>query len=339
MPTHAGAALASALDAWSDLPPLPEALAGHCVGVSAGWLLVAGGSLWSAPPWNGGVKTWSDRVYGLQPGATGWKLMGILPHAMGYGAGAQYGDSLVCAGGQNASEVFRDVLRLRIDAAGTLDVETLASLPMPLTNAAAAVSVDHLFLFGGQNSLDVQGTAKNGLQLDLRGERQAWQLLRTPWVHARILPSVAGCADGVFVGGGADLSAGADGATVREYLADAWHLDTRLRQWRALPSLPFATTAAPSICERNGDWVIFGGDDGVLASKIQQLRDTHPGFRKAVLRFDSTVRQWQTWGDLPISLVTTGAALWNGHYVIAGGENQPGHRSARTIQAAVPERR
>ena len=339
MLTYATAPTPSAHAAWSDLPPLPEAVAGQCVGVSAGWLLVAGGSLWSAPPWDGGVKTWSDRVYGLQPGAPAWKLVGTLPRAMGYGAGAQHGDSLLCAGGQNASEVFRDVLRLRISAAGRLVVETLPPLPMPLTNAAAAVSGNHLFLFGGQNTLDPAGTAKNALQLDLRHEHNAWQLLRTPWAHARILPAAAGCADGVFVGGGADLSAGADGAPVRAYLTDAWHLDTRQRQWRALPALPAATTAAPSACGRDGDWLIFGGDDGALALRIQQLRDTHPGFRTAVLRYHPAARQWQADGDLPVSLVTTGAALWNGRYVIAGGENQPGHRSSRTIQATAAERR
>lgn len=319
---------------WTDLPPLPEALAGQCVGTSGDWLIVAGGSLWSAPPWAGGVKRWSDRVYGLLPGDAAWKLLGHLPAPIGYGASAQWDQRLVCAGGQNATDVVRNVLAIGVDHKGTLQIEKLPELPQPLTNAAAAIAGGQLFLIGGQHSMRPDGIAHEGLRLDLRGGKK-WEPLILPWDHSRILPAATGCNDTVLVAGGADLSQGADGSPVRKYLRDAWSFELTTNAWKRIPELPTAVTAAPSFCLANGAWLIFGGDDGVLAAKIQELRDNHPGFSKNVLRYDATQPGWKSAGVLPLSLVTTSAALWQGHFVIAGGENQPGHRSPRVIQADV----
>ena len=78
-----------------------------------------------------------------------------------------------------------------------------------------------------------------------------------------------------------------------------------------------------------GSLVVFGGDNGGLATQILSLKDKHPGFSLKTLRLhDST---WSTISQLPLSLVTTGATYWKGQIVIAGGENQPGHRSNRVI--------
>lgn len=319
---------------WTNLPALPEALAGQCVGTSGNWLIVAGGSLWTAPPWAGGVKQWSDRVYGLRPGDTAWKLLGHLPVPTGYGASAQWKQRLVCAGGQNATDVFRHVLSIGVDHNGTLQIEELPELPQPLTNAAAAIAGEQLFLIGGQHSIHPNGIAREGLRLDLRSGKK-WEPVILPWNHARILPAAAGCNDTLFVAGGADLSQGAEGSPVRNYLRDAWSFEVTKNGWKHIPDLPAPVTAAPSLCLANGAWLVFGGDDGMLAAQIQELRDSHPGFSKNVLRYDAAEPGWKSVGHLPLSLVTTSAALWQGHFVIAGGENQPGHRSPRVIQADV----
>lgn len=323
---------------WKDLPALPEALAGQCVGTSNGWLIVAGGSLWSAPPWTGGSKTWSDRVYGLRAGAVAWKFLGHLPRPSGYAAAIQWEQAFLCLGGQDATQIYRSVLRINVDAQGAMHMQTLPDLPQPLTNATGAIAGKKLFLFGGQHSLQPQDTAHEALVMD--PERStAWHALTVPWRHARILPAVSSCGEEVYVAGGADLSLGRDGSAERTYLRDAWRYGTSHDHWSKLPDLPTPVTAAPSACTPAGEWVILGGDDGELAQHIQQLRDLHPGFRKEILEYDSKGQQWQPAGHLPLSLVTTNAVLWNGSYVIAGGENQPGHRSPRVIQlplSAIP---
>jgi N-acetylneuraminic acid mutarotase len=77
--------------------------------------------------------------------------------------------------------------------------------------------------------------------------------------------------------------------------------------------------------------VIFGGDDGKLATQIFSLKNQHPGFSLNVLRLDAHGLIWSSISQLPLSLVTTGSAFWQGQFVIPGGENKPGHRSNRVI--------
>ena len=99
--------------------------------------------------------------------------------------------------------------------------------------------------------------------------------------------------------------------------------------WERLPDAPSPVTGAPSICDESGSLVVFGGDNGSLAEQITTLKDQHPGFSLKTLHFDLHDAAWSAGSQLPVSLVTTGATFWDGQFVIAGGENQPGHRSSR----------
>ena len=320
-----------AMTRWTALPSLPEAIAGQCVGVSGDRLIVAGGTLWTAPPWANGVKTWSDRVYGLERGADRWELLGHLPRPMGYGAAVQMGNSLLCIGGQSATEPLSTMLKISYRG-GALDIQELESLPEPLTNAAAGSSGDgNIYVVGGQHSLKPKDVSRQVYRIDFNGKGKWQELPSVPWGHARILPTVSGCDGRIFVAGGADLHIAKDGTPQREYLRDAWSYSSKLENWQRLPDLPAAVTAAPSVCTAQGDWLIFGGDDGTLASQIQTLKDNHPGFRRAVLQLSRKSSGWVEMSTMPVSLVTTGAAHWEDNYVIVGGENQPGHRCSRVI--------
>jgi N-acetylneuraminic acid mutarotase len=141
---------------------------------------------------------------------------------------------------------------------------------------------------------------------------------------------VAGCGHDLYVLSGADLSVDNGGTSHRTYLSDAWRLKEGA-SWEKLPDLPSPVTGAPSLCDESGSVVVFGGDNGSLAEQITSLKDQHPGFSLKTLRFGLPNATWTTGSQLPVSLVTTGATLWDGQYVIAGGENKPGHRSSRVI--------
>jgi N-acetylneuraminic acid mutarotase len=78
----------------------------------------------------------------------------------------------------------------------------------------------------------------------------------------------------------------------------------------------------------NGKLLVFGGDDGSLYARQFELKDRHPGFSKITYQFDPRTRRWSRFGVMPYSLATTGLAIWNHQFVIAGGEVRPGHRSA-----------
>lgn len=146
---------------------------------------------------------------------------------------------------------------------------------------------------------------------------------------------VAGCGKDLYVASGADLSTDEKGAPHRSYLVDAWRLKGG-KQWERLPDLPTPVTGAPAICTATGSLVIFGGDDGSLAEQIFTLKDRHPGFSLKILRFDPHHLTWTfTPSLLPLSIATSGATVWSGQYVIAGGEDRPGHRSNRVIGRSI----
>lgn len=317
---------------WRFLAPLPVAIAGQCVGTAGNSLVVAGGSTWTAPPWSGGVKAWSSAVYSLDAIDGSWSTEASLPGGMAYGASAQWNDSLLCIGGQDATQVFDSVLRFR-SVAGKILVERLPNLPRPLTNASAVVFAGILYVIGGQHNLSPAGVSKEiwSLRLDDGGHYGQWHVApASPWSDARILPVVLGCGDSLYVMSGAGLSPDTTGAPLRTYLKDAWRRDAA-GSWKRLPDLSAAMVAAPASCGVNGAPLIFGGDDGELANQIQTLRDRHPGFSRKVYEMNPVTGVWTVVSDLPLSLVTTAAARWRNHYVIAGGENQPGHRSAKVI--------
>jgi N-acetylneuraminic acid mutarotase len=310
---------------WHDLPQLPQSLAGQCVGTVGDLLVVAGGSMWTKPPWDGGTKLWSEEIFALAPGAEQWQMIGHLPRPMGYGSAVQAGKTLLCVGGQDAEHTFSTTLQLGLDG-NKITVESLPDLPRPVTNASGALVDKRVYIVGGQHSLNPKDVSREIWSLDL-ADRKWKQEPAPPWQHARILPVVAGCGSDLYVASGADLMVDAGDAFHRTYLSDAWRLK-RGAAWERLPDTPSPVAGAPSVCDASGSLVVFGGDNGSLATQILSLKDKHPGFSLKVLRFDST---WATISQLPLSLVTTGATYWEGQYVIAGGENKPGHRSNRVI--------
>jgi N-acetylneuraminic acid mutarotase len=317
---------------WHDLPQLPQSIAGQCVGTVGDLLVVAGGSSWTKPPWAGGTKHWSDEVFALAPGEQQWQLIGHLPRQMAYGSAVQAGKEMLCIGGQDAKRAYNTAFQLGLDGK-KLTIRNLPNLPQPITNASAALAGDRVYVVGGQHTLNAKDVSSEIWSLNLSDRRplQEWKREPSPpWKHSRILPVVAGCGRDLYVVSGADLSVDEAGASHRTYLSDAWRLKGG-GAWEMLPDAPSPVTGAPSICDESGSLLVFGGDNGSLAEQITTLKDQHPGFSLKTLRFNLHNATWSTGSQLPVSLVTTGATLWDGQYVIAGGENKPGHRSSRVI--------
>jgi hypothetical protein len=122
------------------------------------------------------------------------------------------------------------------------------------------------------------------------------------------------------------------------YLKDAWMLKNG-RHWQRLPDAPAPVVGASSQCDGNGSVLVFSGDTGEFADQIFTLKDRHPGFTLRTLRFSLRDLQWSEFGPpMPLSLVTSGATIWDGRYVIAGGEPKPGHRSDQVISLPVRDR-
>jgi N-acetylneuraminic acid mutarotase len=150
--SHAAAAVVlMASLGWERLPPITdsEGFAGCFAGVAGGALVVAGGANFPAGrPWEGGKKTWHDRVFVLEHGGSGWRVAGRLPRPLAYGVSVTHEGRVICCGGSDDSRHHDSVFALAWDGTA-LRVEPLPSLPRPLAQHAGAVVGRHLVVGGG----------------------------------------------------------------------------------------------------------------------------------------------------------------------------------------------
>jgi len=311
---------------WRDLPPLPKALGGQFVGTIGERLVVAGGSHWDGvlKPWEGGKKVWVDTIYTLAPGDRQWTLAGRLPHRMGYGTALSRGDSMLLIGGQTADRCLANVYRLSL-AAGKIKVDELEPMPSPASNTAGGVIDDVVYVAGGQESPSSTKALKQLRAL----QNGRWKVLED-WPGAPAIMPVAASAGGfLYLLGGAVLTGTPGPPPGRRFLRQALRYRPG-KGWETLPDLPAPSQAGYALAQHN-DVLLFGGNDGSLADREYEVRDTHPGFRREVWRFAAPERAWRRIATLPGSFVTSGITTWNGEFVIAGGEDRIAHRTARVI--------
>jgi N-acetylneuraminic acid mutarotase len=321
---------------WKTLPDLPQALGGQFVGVIGDELIVAGGSYWTAAPWANGAKHWTGAVYALKREDKFWRPAGKLPQPLAYGAAVNIKGGMILFGGQTPSDFSPSVLLLAMQG-GLLRTKALANLPRPLAMSNAVIAGDTVYLLGGQPSFTPTKALNLFLAIslkDLLAAKPAWKELPSWSGPARFFAQAADGGDAVYLAGGTDLIPGPDGTPVRKFLNDA-HRYTPARGWEKLPDMPRPAQAGLAMV-RGGRFFVFGGSDGTLS---EELRDRHPGFRLDILMYDPKTRAWSEAGRIPTSLVTTGMTLWRGQYIIAGGEDRPGHRSAAVVAAEFKSRK
>jgi hypothetical protein len=107
----------------TDLPRLPQPVAGQFVGAHAGRLIVAGGTCWSRPKWEGGEKRWTPVIYTLGPDRTGWRKSGEQAEPLAYGGAVNTSAGVVCIAGQGPDAATVWALRA---ADGELESRPLA---------------------------------------------------------------------------------------------------------------------------------------------------------------------------------------------------------------------
>lgn len=316
---------------WTRLPDLPTGISGQFAGTSGRALLVAGGTYFPVSLFEGGKKLWVDTVQLLAPGAASWTVAGRLPQPgpTAYGISAQHGGGLVIAGGCDAERHYATVSRLRW-AGGHLKIDRLPDLPEPAAYLAGARLGSTLYAAGGQETPASPLALKRFRSLDLSRPQAGWRELEAWPGPARILPIVAVVGGDVFLASGAELFPGPDGKPARRYLKDAYRYRPG-EGWQRIADLPRPGVAAPHLGDR-GRLLVFGGDDGANAARIQELKDRHPGFSREILAYAPRTDRWTVAGAYPAGLVTTNAVRWRGGLVIPGGEDRPGHRVPVTLR-------
>lgn len=314
---------------WTQLPPIPDArgFAGSFAGVSNGSLIVAGGTHFiDKMPWEGGTKVWYDTVYALDKPDGSWSVIGKLPKPNGYGVSITTPEGLVIVGGGNTAEHFRDAFWLENNV-------PCPPLPKPCAFMAGCVLDAVIYIAGGIETPTATSAMNTFWSLDLKKENAQWQELPPCPGKPRILSCMAAADGAVHLFSGAALKPGPDGKPEREWLNDAWRYkpDTG---WEKLPDMPRVAVAAPNPAPViDGKILILGGDDGVNANF--EPKSKHPGFPRSVLVFDPKTQTWSQSEEVPFSLVTTNAVLWNGQIVVPGGEARPGVRSPQIWTAPL----
>jgi N-acetylneuraminic acid mutarotase len=183
---------------------------------------------------------------------------------------------------------------------------------------------DTLYVVGGQDRPDATGTVRTAYRIDLAAPNPSWQEIDPLPNHGRMLAVAAAFDGALWIVGGVDLVAGAEGRPQRRYLNDALRYDPG-RGWRHVADLPHALAAAPSPAPADpSGFFILGGDDG---SQTAVAPDRHPGFDRTILRYDVATDRWVNAGELRAARVTTPCVRWNGSWVVPGGEARPGVRS------------
>lgn len=312
---------------WSQLPALPGHLgvAGAFAGVSDGKLIVAGGANFPGKmPWDGGQKVWHDSVLVLDQTNAHWRVAGKLPRPLGYGVSLTTKRGVLCVGGSDATRHYADAFLLTCER-DQVAAHSLASLPVPLANAAGALVGQIAYVTGGSEQPGEQAAVNRFFALDLTAHTPAWQELPPCPGEARILPAAGATASAFYLAGGAALRPH-DGKVKRVYLRDAWKFTPRTWTWERLADLPRPSVAAPSPAPViDSTLLLIGGDDGSLAGF--QPPERHPGFPRAVQALDLLAGTWTRFDDLPAARATLPAVAWHGLFVLPGGEVRPGVRS------------
>lgn len=324
---------------FESLPPLPVAVSGQFAGVLKGVLVVAGGTSFSAPPWEGGTKFWHNKIYRLydeQPAR--WFTVDTLAAPRAYGGSATHGTGVYMVGGSNGRHHYDDVMLLS-ELEGEMGISVLPErLPASSAYMGTALLGDTLYVCGGQESPE-SGVATNALwSLDLVDANAKWQVLEPLPGAPRVLPAMAALGGSLYVAGGASLGKGDDGKETRTYLQDAWKF-TPGKGWKAVAGLPGPLAAAPNAALGSTHWMLIGGDTGENFAKNAELKDQHPGFSHDVLVYTPALDSWSKVGESGEALVATTATPYRDGIAVAGGEDKPGHRSANGYVAKVAVQR
>lgn len=321
------------------LPPLPRPIAGQFVGNIGNTVVVAGGSWWKTKgPGAEAKKAWDRNILALDSKAHQWQIIGRLPLPLAYGGAASIHDKLVFAGGEDGQHFSRRVFALKRSEQG-FQLTEWPSLPFPLANFAIAATGSHIYVFGGQKAADAPASNELlSLAVDSDGNpASTWEMEPPLPGDGRILPSAAACDGRFYVASGAALVRRGSGSLGRNYLRDFWSYDP-VRGWFRLADLPRTAAAAPAICNPKSGFLVMGGDDRVTAGTRRNLTEKAPEFSRSVLRYDFDTKMWLAAGEIPIALVTTGAAvLSNGDVIIPGGEDHPGSRSGLVLHLHISQ--
>ncbi|MGH2622186.1 MAG: Kelch repeat-containing protein [Sphingobacterium sp.] len=327
-------------------------VAGPMVGVLNGQLLIAAGANFpNGFPWDGGKKAYQKKAY-LYRIAGDHLILNkefALEKEIAYSANYSDGKFLYAAAGENQQGPTNQVFRFNLDTQNVLHRDTLAPLPLPLTNAGLVVDREHLYLVGGENASLVSDQV-----YVLNPEEKAWKKFLTlpyPISNAVVVSNKKGK---FYIAGGRKRNLNAKSDLYQEL----FEVDLLNKTINAIAQLPVALAAGTGVY-----WdehvILFGGDDARTFHQVEEaigkinttsdpqqkdsliaaknlLQVNHPGFRQQVIAFDVKTKQWKDLGKMNgLSPVTTTAVLSDEVILIPSGEIRAGVRTDQILIGRV----
>ncbi|MEP3831711.1 sodium:solute symporter family transporter [Rhodopirellula bahusiensis] len=344
---------------WNDLPSIPDSLgvAGPFVGVDNDALIVAGGANFPKPVWES-EKAWHDSIYVLT--RTGeptegdsdedsfqWINAGKLPRPVAYGASVSISPTqsghhgLLCLGGNDSDETFRDVYLLQWDAS-TQKIGRVSFPPLPesCAHASAQIIGNVVYIIGGQSATELSTATSKLWALNLDQSDDPTQLKWTALADCpgppRALHVTAAQHDGyetcLYV-----ISGRRQTDEEVEFLTDNWAYRPSTNTWQQNADGPQSVMAGTATHIGQSHIVVLGGDDGSLFGQADELKDDHPGFPKKTFAYHTITDTWTETGTSPANQVTTTAVHWNDSIVVASGEIRPRVRTPSVYQITLAE--
>lgn len=331
---------------WKELPALPDELgvAGPFAGIHNDALIVAGGANFPKPVWEND-KVWRDRIHVLTKTADGyaWKDGGKLPRPIAYGAAVSTKAGVVCIGGNDSQESFRDVFLLSWNPATQKITQTpYPALPEPCSFSSAAIIGDVIYVTCGQSGQTLDTATTNVWSLDL--SKQAgegafvWKKRKPCPGPSRALHLTVSQHNGfnqcLYVISGRRQTVAGDDPASYEFLKDVWEYNPKKDAWRQRADAPRCVMAGTGIGSGQSHIFVLGGATEKLFFQGDELKDEHPGFIKQSLAYHTITDTWIEAGPVPANHVTTIAVKWGDDIIIPSGEVRPRVRSPQIFRVA-----
>lgn len=324
----------------SSLPDLPDSLglSGAFIGPVGDMVIVAGGSNFDQPVWEGGSKKYHDSIYLLmeENESFHWQDAGTLPYPAAHGATVSVNDGLILLGGENESEKLKDVLYLKwneLDKSISISRE-LPPLPREISYASASILNNSIYIAGGTASIKNQEVPlQNFWKLNLGGNNE-WQEL-TPWpgkerFGASLVKQFNGEYECLFL---------FSGKSDTDYLTDAYMYDPAKsgmdNSWKKLTALPRPAHVASVLPVGSSQILVISGSDGHDTGRVLELGYDYK-FTNTVLSYNTITDTWREAGEISTGLVGTSAIYFRDRIVIPGGEINPSVRTTKIYTASVP---
>lgn len=139
-------------------------------GVLGGQIVLAGGT-------SDDYSRWGRNAVCLSENAGFALYEDVLSKPLAYGASITLSDGILCIGGRDSSQCYKDVFLVTMQQ-GKLNVsEDWPPLPFPLSNAAGALLDNKVYLFGGRKSVSPSRLSDSFFVLDLSNKSRGWKEL------------------------------------------------------------------------------------------------------------------------------------------------------------------